>query len=297
MRGVGAQPGVSVSTYSMTGQGAAAGVCEAGALRVEVRSVNGRGLNLKLRLCPEVAGLEGVFDEEVRRFAARGTVTFVVDRAGGSAAPDREAMKALAAELRQLARELDMPADLSLRDVLAVAAMGRGPGVREAGPKLLQLVREALEQWQSHRQRGGAETVAAMMAEVDRLFELQQQASLRAPQLAAEHRERLLSRVREFVEAHGAQVEAGDLVREVAVYAERIDVSEELQRLGAHLGEIREQCRAGGAIGRRLEFLLQEALREANTLGSKSPDVAMAHCVIAMKSAIDRLKEQAANLE
>ena len=81
------------------------------------------------------------------------------------------------------------------------------------------------------------------------------------------------------------------------MFSERVDVEEELQRLGAHLRELRTVLNKGGAMGRKLEFLLQEALRETNTLGSKSPDVAMAHCVVAMKGAIDRLKEQAANLE
>jgi uncharacterized protein (TIGR00255 family) len=83
----------------------------------------------------------------------------------------------------------------------------------------------------------------------------------------------------------------------VALFADRVDVAEELQRLDAHLGELRAILAAGGDVGRRFEFLLQELLRETNTLGSKSPDTTIAHTVVAMKSAIDRMKEQAANLQ
>jgi len=92
-------------------------------------------------------------------------------------------------------------------------------------------------------------------------------------------------------------VPAVDLVREVAIYADRVDVAEELQRLAAHLAEIRAALGQPGEVGRRLEFLLQELLRETNTLASKSPDVALSHAAVAMKSCIDRLKEQVANLE
>jgi uncharacterized protein (TIGR00255 family) len=92
-------------------------------------------------------------------------------------------------------------------------------------------------------------------------------------------------------------LEAYDIVREVGIFAERSDVSEELQRLDSHLREVEATLDQHVAVGRRLEFLLQEVLRETNTLGSKSPDVEMAHIVVAMKSNIDKLKEQAANLE
>ena len=88
-----------------------------------------------------------------------------------------------------------------------------------------------------------------------------------------------------------------DLVREVAVFADRVDVAEELQRLRSHQQEVRKALQGGGEVGRRLEFLLQELLRETNTLGSKSPDTETAHAVVAMKGCIATMKEQLANLE
>ncbi|MGE3172405.1 MAG: YicC family protein [Planctomycetota bacterium] len=289
----------AASTRSMTGTGSAAGPSEVGELRIELRAVNGRGMSLKQRLCAELSGLEGAIEDEVRKVVRRGSVTLVVDRFGaGGVAQDRAQLQRLVADLRALARDLGVADDLSLRDVLAIAGSNRGgaPG-RELPAGVTALLRAALADFEQHRAADGAAAVAAMREELAALEALRQQAAARAPAIVDDHRERLLQRVRDFVAAQGAQVGAADVVREVALFAERVDTSEELQRLGAHCAEVRALLDAGGSIGRKLDFLLQEVLREANTLGSKSPDVETAHCVVAMKAAIDRLKEQAANLE
>lgn len=289
---------VEAATTSMTGAGVATGATEFGDLRVEVRSVNGRALQIKQRLCTEVAGLESAFDEAVRKVVGRGTVTFVVERTGSAVGGDRAALRQFVADLRAMAAELGLADDLSLRDVLTLSATVRAPGAtREFGPRLAALVGRALADLQRHREVDGRATVAAMAIELDAIARLREDAARRAPAIVSDYRDKLLLRVREFVAQQGARLEANDIVREVALFAERADVGEELQRLGAHVDEVRALLKRGGAIGRKLDFLLQEALREANTLGSKSPDVAMAHCVVEIKAAIDRLKEQAANLE
>ncbi|MGA0868968.1 MAG: endoribonuclease YicC domain-containing protein, partial [Planctomycetota bacterium] len=122
-------------------------------------------------------------------------------------------------------------------------------------------------------------------------------AEARAPELVTSQRERLLERVNEFLAGRGLSIEPDNVVRELAVFAEKTDVAEEIQRLRAHIERAHQLLDGGGEVGRRFEFLVQEMLRETNTLGSKSPDVQIAHTVVAMKTAIDRLKEQAANLE
>ncbi len=283
----------------MTGTGVAAGATECGALRIEVRSVNGRSLQIKQRLCAEVLGLEPAFDEAIRKVVTRGSLTLAIDRVGGGAlAIDRGAMQSLVADLRALASELGLDGELSLRDVLSFAGGARTPTMgRELLPGLAALLQSALADLQDHRATDGAATVAAMAMELDAIERLRAAAMLRAPTIVSEYRERLRQRVGEFLAAQGLELAAADVVREVALFAERVDVGEELQRLGAHTVEVRALLQRGGAIGRKLDFLLQELLREANTLGAKSPDVAMAHAVVAMKTAIDRLKEQAANLE
>ena len=211
--------------------------------------------------------------------------------------PDRQALQVMVADLRSLARDLGLRDDLGLREVLALAAESRVTADRDASPQVLALLRTAIADLQAHRAQSGADTVAAMRLELDSLDRLRAEAVDRAPAIIDDYRARLLQRLRDFVATQGLQLQAAELVREVGLFAERVDVDEELQRLGAHLREIRGLLLHGSGVGRKLEFLLQEVLRETNTLGSKSPDVAMAHCVVAMKSAIDRLKEQAANLE
>ncbi|MCA8948674.1 MAG: DUF1732 domain-containing protein, partial [Planctomycetes bacterium] len=221
-------------------------------------------------------------------------------RIAAPSAGDRAAIARGAAELREIATAEGL-APPTLADVLAwVAASSRQePAVSSPmPPQLTALVGAALDDLERHRRVEGDATVAAvgeLLAAFERDLEV---AATRAPQLAEHYRERLLQRVTEFVQQHVPEtVPAADLVREVAVHADRVDVAEELQRLRAHIAEFRAIVGRGGEVGRRLEFLLQEFLRETNTLGSKSPDTTLSHTVVAMKSTIDRLKEQVANLE
>ena len=112
-----------------------------------------------------------------------------------------------------------------------------------------------------------------------------------------EYRARLLARINEFLAAQAKPLQAADVLREVALFAERVDAAEELGRLDAHLARARALLAQGGEVGRSLEFLLQEMLREINTLGSKSQDVEIAHAVVGMKADVDKLRELVANLE
>jgi len=287
--------------HSMTGSGVASGVTELGELRIDLRSVNGRSLVLKQRLSAEALGLEPLFEAYVRQELARGTVTLNVERLGATPVlPDHRVLEQLVARMRELARGLGLPDDLSLRDVLA---LGGGVGrhvssrLRTMPEQVGSLLRSAIADLLQCRKAEGAETLAAMRDHVREFEQCRLEAKARAPQLVDTYRERLLKRLREFLQQEGVVIEPADVVREVAIFAERVDVSEELQRLEAHVAELLSLLDRGGVVGRRLEFLLQELLRETNTLGAKSPDTQMSHCVVAMKSNIDKLKEQAANLE
>jgi uncharacterized protein (TIGR00255 family) len=285
----------------MTGVGFAAGPTELGDLRIEVRTVNGRGFAAKLRLPPACNGFEAACEELLRQHVHRGSVQLVVERTQvATPLPDRELLRGVADGLCQLAQELRLPPP-SLADVLQVAmASARGEALtsRPLPPQLRALCERALLDLARHRAVDGAGTMAAILAQLDEFAAGAQQAGARAPALAVAYRERLLQRVSDFVSHHLPQSPpAFDVVREVALFADRVDVAEELQRLQAHIAELRAVLGRGGEVGRRLEFLLQELLRETNTLGSKSPDPTMAHIVVAMKTAVERMKEQAANLE
>lgn len=286
----------------MTGSGLASGATEAGEMRLEVRTVNGRGLAVRLRLCPECAGFESAIEDAVKKHLVRGSVTVVAERAGSGFGMlrDRAGMRALVADLRALASDLGLPSELGLRDVVLLAnTLQRGEAVtsRPLPPAFAKLLDAAIADLQRHREADGRGTAAAMRQQLAELERDTAAVAARAPAVIEAHRERLLKRTSEFVASQGLALEPADVVREVAFFAERVDVAEELQRLSAHTAAARSLLQQGGIVGRKLEFLLQELLRETNTLGAKSPDVQLAHLAVAMKTCIDRLKEQAANLE
>ncbi|MGB3969481.1 MAG: DUF1732 domain-containing protein, partial [Planctomycetota bacterium] len=206
----------------------------------------------------------------------------------------------LAQALRAAAGELQLGPP-TLHDVLQVAmAAGRTEALtsRPLPPGLLAVCERAFADLAEHRRTDGAGTVAAILAELTAFEGRRDQVAARAPVVVADYRERLLARIREFVAMHlPAAPPAADVVREVAAFADRVDVAEELQRLAEHCRALRHTLAAGGEVGRRLEFLLQELLRETNTLGAKSPDATIAQLVVEMKAGLERIKEQAQNLE
>lgn len=284
----------------MTGAGFAAGESELGDVRVEVRSVNGRGLSLKMRLSSACSGLEAAIEERIKSRIARGSVLVVAERTGGSAAlPDRDTLARLASEMRELADDLQLTPPTLIDVIQAASSSGRESSTSRPLPQAFgALVDKAIDQLVEHRHNEGAGTVQAISEQLDEFSRLTDICATRAPELIEEYRARLLQRVEEFVAAHvPSPPPAVDLVREVALFSDRVDVAEEMQRLRAHTDETRSLLQKGGEVGRRLEFLLQELLRETNTLGSKSPDTEVAHTVVAMKSCIATIKEQVANLE
>ncbi|GAB4142983.1 MAG: YicC family protein [Planctomycetota bacterium] len=285
----------------MTGSGSAAGPTEFGEVRIEVRSLNGRGLQVRARSSPSLAFLEPAVEQAMRARLRRGTVTVAIDRVGPrSAFGDRSEFAALLAELRGLASDLSVPFDIGLRDLIDLAGSVRPQATTPSGdlaPGVTALLTRAIDDLIEHRRSEGAETAAEMRKHLVDLDGLRARAASRAPAVAADYREKLLQRVNEYLAGKGLELAAADVVREVALYSDRVDVGEELQRIAAHAAELGALLDGGGEIGRKCEFLLQELLREINTLGAKSPDVEMSHLVVEMKSLVDKLKEQAANLE
>lgn len=286
---------------SMTGVGLATGPTEIGDLRIEVRTVNGRSLAPKLRLSSACAGLENAIERAIRARLQRGTVTVIVERDGvAGGGPEPEAIAAAVQQLTEIATAAGL-APPTLADALTWMSQTSRQEPRTSRPlpqQMAALLEAALDDLEEHRRADGRSTVAAMEEQLQEFEAQLAVATTRAPEIVDHYRNRLLQRVTDFLEQHvEAEVAKVDLVREVAIHADRVDVAEELQRLRAHVDEFRAALGSDGAAGRRLEFLLQELLRETNTLGSKSPDTALSHTVVAMKSGIDRLKEQAANLE
>lgn len=289
---------------SMTGFGAAA-VEKAGlSLRAEVRAVNHRYLQLKLRLPSELAFLEPEVERAVRQRVERGALTLSVAATAGAAlsAPqvDVAAARVYKQKLERLARELDLPpvVDLALLAGLpGVIGADMDEGQLQREERLLhQAVAGALDALDEMREREGAALARDLQRSAKSIAALVRRIEKRMPQVVRAHHEALKQRVSELMDGRSGLSDA-DLARELALIADRLDVTEELTRLGSHIEQLGVLLEKSGAVGRQLDFLVQEFLREANTIGSKCSDAQAAHLVVELKTWIERLREQVQNIE
>lgn len=290
---------------SMTGFGAAAGEVPPGAsIRVEVRSVNHRHLALKLRLPEAFVALEPEVEARVRARCERGSVTLHADvertRGAVAARIDHAAARAYKEELEGLARELGLATALSL-DTLAtlpgVIVAAAAPELEESlGAAFLAHVEQALDALVAMRAREGVALAADLRKNAAALRDFVARIETRMPAVLAGHKAALERRIQELVGRSFALAPA-DLAREVALLCDKLDVSEELARLASHLVQFDELLAKGGRAGRQLDFLVQELLREVNTIGSKCSDAEAAHLVVEAKTNVERLREQVQNIE
>ena len=291
----------------MTGFGTADGMVNGHRISVEVRSVNHRFFTPSLKLPAALARLEPDIREAMRQRVPRGHVTLSVrlEREGDGDGPriDASRLRDYVTQLRAVAAELgvhdalDLTALVRLPDVLRVDA---DPGADLSGvtaDQLMPVVLGALDGLTRMRREEGAR-LAAYLAE--RLVAIDgglARIAERAPARLREQRDRLRAAVREL--ADGVAVDEHRLAQEIAILADRFDVNEELSRFASHNHAFREALGGTGTepVGKRLGFLLQEMLREANTTGSKANDAALQREVIAIKEELERMREQVENLE
>lgn len=285
--------------YSMTGYAAAAKDLGFGTLNLELRSVNHRYSDIQFRLTEELRGLEGALREAIGKHIGRGKVDFrmgFMPRAGASALHADEALVRQLADLNRKVKAV-LP---EARD-LAVAEILNWPGVmaQDAVPQetlheaALALANAALEEFNASRGREGEKLKALLLERADKIGELVKQAGPYIPTVLAAYKEKLAAALKEA----GANPEDDRLRQELALFAQRIDVDEELSRLQAHLTEVRRVLSAGGAAGKRLDFLMQELNREANTLGSKSMASEVTRIAVDLKVLIEQMREQVQNIE
>ena len=289
---------------SMTGFGAADGLVGGGRVSVEVRSVNHRFFSPSIKLPSTLNRWEGDVREALRRKVARGHVTLGArfEREASEESPiDETRFAAYVSQLRGLQERyaldpaLDVGTVLRLPDVFAVTAREDLPP--EAGAELVAIVDRAVDALLAMRTDEGArlatyleERLRVIEAALDRI-------ARRAPERVTEQRDRLRQAVRELTE--GVAVDEHRLAQEIALLADRLDVAEELSRFRGHITAFRAALGAPqpDGIGKRLGFLLQEMLREANTTGSKGNDGAIVADVLLIKEELERIREQVENLE
>ncbi len=286
---------------SMTGFGAAAGEAGGREVRVEVRAVNHRHLQVKSRLPSELFGLEAEVEARVKKRLSRGAVSVSVSvarRPAGEAGIDIEAALRYRDTLSQLAQRfgaggVPLEAVLGLPGVLAAAPDELGD---EEAAAVLRLLERALVELERMRAAEGAAIEADLKRNADAIAKLVARVEKRMPRVVRTHHEALKKRVAELM-GDAAAADPKDLAREIALLADRLDVSEEIARLKSHMEQLKAFLGKGGDLGRPLDFLVQEIFREANTIGAKCNDAPVAHLVVDLKTRIERLREQVQNVE
>jgi uncharacterized protein (TIGR00255 family) len=288
---------------SMTGFGRAAGDHDGTGWVWELRSVNGRTLDLRLRLPSGHDALEPSLRAASGAVLARGNVscTLTLRRAeAASVAVDDAALERVLALAATLAARIPGAPPPRAEALLALPGVLRAAVAEDAAPEALRAAvtegfRAALAELRASRLAEGARLGALLGAVLDEIAALIGSARQHAAGQPEAHRARLQAALTELLQAAGP--DPARLAQEVAILAQRSDVTEELDRLEAHVQAARALLVAGGATGRKLEFLVQEFGREANTLAAKSASLALTSAALDLKAAIERLREQAANLK
>ena len=288
----------------MTGFGSARTTADGRRWEVEIRTVNGRALKCAVRLPDHLHGIESAVEQAVASHLARGSATVTVhvhdERTATPAHVNIDALRGWIDQLRPVMDDASLM--LSAGDVLSL------PGVVEenidedardlAGSVLDDLLAEACAGVIAMRTAEGASLQADVRQHLQVVTDQLAKVQAEAPGIAEAYQQRLTQRMETMLAELGTKVREEDIVREVAVFAERTDIAEEISRLGMHVEQFDELLqREEGPVGRTLDFLTQEMLREANTMGSKCQDASVARSIVEIKGAIDRIKEQIQNIE
>ena len=294
---------VNARMRSMTGYGRATSAIGKQTLTVQVSSVNRRTLDLSVSMPPEWESLEPQIGERVRRVVLRGKVHVSIEL---PAQPGDEGAVWDDADVRVT---LDRLATLAAAQGIAfrptpellwqIANSRRKPAgyssAEEASPVLFEALDEALHGFAVMRAKEGEALLVDFLARVAALWRMVEAIAARAPLVAPNYRDLLLKRLREA----GLELDLGDerVLKEIALFADRCDITEEITRFRSHLDQFSSLIKSGGEIGRKAEFILQEMGRESHTMGSKANDLAISRHVIELKNEIERVKEQIANVE
>ena len=273
-------------------------------LGLEIRSVNSRFLDLSFRLPEELRQLEPGLRELITRHIRRGKVEVRASlegaESGGANPPSAQTLQRIAALQDRVQDWLPGARALSVADVLRLATGGlNAPAIEDSA--WLQLAQQALTALRSAREREGQRLCTMLQGHIAQLQQLAEQAGPLVPQLVEQQRQRFLERWKDAMALTDGQTlpEAAQdrALSEATAFAIRIDVAEELTRLRSHLQEISRLLEQGGDIGKRLDFLIQELHREANTLGAKSAVLEMTRISVDMKVLIEQMREQVQNIE
>jgi len=290
---------------SMTGFGDATTERDGTHYAVEIRSLNNRFFKVIIKLPDNVSGLEPELESMLREALGRGSITYILkvrsDSAEAAYHINTQALKAYLAQL-QAVKGLDHLVQIDLASLLQLPGVCQEPRdetdeIARHGPVIRDLTSTAIGKLHAMRRREGEALFADLMKHVNLISSNLREIQARAPFVIDDYHRRLSQRVNQLTAKAELQVSQAELIKEVAVFAERADISEEIHRLTTHLDAFEQSCRQGEHAGRKLDFIAQEMLREANTIASKANDAQIARHIVEIKGEIDRLKEQVQNVE
>lgn len=287
---------------SMTGYGRATAALGQFTVTAQVNSVNRKGLDMTTKLPDEWEAFETSVGEAVRKVVLRGKVHVAVEVTGKQAGASDWDEAAVADSLDQLAGlakskgiKFEPSADLLWQIANSQRAVGGLPADDEAAGVLLKTLNEALRGLAVMRAKEGEALLVDFLGRCEKLHAATEAIAQRAPQISSAYREQLMQRLRQA----GLELDLNDerVLKEVALFADRCDITEEITRLRHHLVQLKELLRSKGEIGRKAEFILQEIGREIHTIGSKANDLQISQRVIEFKNELERVREQMANVE
>ncbi len=289
---------------SMTGYGRGEGILHDRAITVELRAVNNRYLDCSVKIPRLYVFAEEAIKAQVQKRVGRGKVDVFVS-IDSSAADKVEVTLNRPVADGYYAALTQMRDTYGLRDDISVSLLSRFPDVflveKEQGDAdviaqdILQVLEQALTDFNAMREREGQKLAEDIRAKAAGIAALVSKVEERSPETVSEYREKLRQRMEEVLE--NTQLDESRILTEAAIFADKVAVDEETVRLRSHLSQLEDMLEKGGAIGRKLDFLIQEFNREANTIGSKCSDVALSRVVVDLKGEIEKIREQVQNIE
>lgn len=286
--------------YSMTGFASATAELDNGTVNLELRSVNSRYLDLQMRIPDELRAFEPALREAISARLTRGKAECRISIStrstdGSGTRINQPLLLQLAAWDTQIRGVLPDARPLSVHDVLRWNGVleSSTPSVEALQATLLEVLQQALSEFAAARAREGEKLKEFLLQRITQIETLRLAVAPHIPAAITRHEERMRTRLRDAL----GNDDDERVRQEITLYASKIDVDEELSRLHSHLTEMRRILDQGGTVGKRLDFLMQELNREANTLGSKSVDTEVARSAMEMKVLIEQMREQVQNLE
>jgi len=289
----------------MTGFGSISGKVDSVEYSIEIKSVNNRYLKISTRMPDGLHMLEPQIETLLRNKIQRGSVTLsirmkIADENAASSV-NFSALESYMKQIRMLEVEANPMMRLDLATLLTLPGVCNPPALDELAEKtsegLLDLIDKAIDILTGMRLTEGKALATDLLNQTAVISERLEIIAGRTDEVLKLYFERLKARVEELTASARIAINEDALAREVALYAERSDIAEEVTRLRTHMTEFVKVVKTGGPVGRKLDFIAQEMLREANTIASKSADADIARLVVDIKTAVDRIKEQAANVE